>query len=74
MRRVPAFFAGALRPLPFLAGGPLAARSSINTMKAIDAAIDRIDMAQLADIHERQDPLAAHRLVTELLLGGAPVA
>ena len=43
-------------------------------MKAIDAAIDRIDMAQLADIHERQDPLAAHRLVTELLLGQAPVA
>ncbi len=42
-------------------------------MKAIDAAIDRIDlMAQLADIHERQDPLAAHRLVTELLLGQAP--
>jgi len=24
------FFAGALRPLPFLGGGPLAARSSIN--------------------------------------------
>jgi hypothetical protein len=31
-------------------------------------------MTQLADIQQRQDPLAAHRLVTELLLGQAPVA
>ncbi|MDA0172201.1 TIM barrel protein [Solirubrobacter taibaiensis] len=63
-----------LDQFPFREDPVEAARSSINTMKAIDAAIDRIDMAQLADIQARQDPLAAHRLVTELLLGQAPVA
>jgi xylose isomerase len=63
-----------LDQFPFREDPVGAARSSINTMKAIDAAIDRIDRDELAEIHSRQDPLAAHRLVTELLLGQAHVA
>jgi xylose isomerase len=63
-----------LDQFPFREDPVGAAQSSINTMKAIDAAIDRIDRDLLADIRERQDALAAHRLVTELLLGQAPVA
>ena len=63
-----------LDQFPFREDPVAAARSSINTMKAIDAAIDRIDQDELADIHSRQDPLAAHRFVTDLLLGQAPVA
>ena len=43
-------------------------------MRAIDAAIDRLDLDALADAQARQDPLAAQRIVTDLLLGQAPVA
>jgi xylose isomerase len=63
-----------LDQFPFREDPVEAARSSINTIRAIDAAIDRLDHEALADIRRRQDPLAAHRLVTELLLGRAPVA
>jgi xylose isomerase len=63
-----------LDQFPFRENPVESARSSINTMKAIDAAIDRIDREELADIHARQDALAAHRLVTGLLLGQAQVA
>ena len=64
-----------LDQFPFREDPVEAARSSINTMKAIDAAIDRIDLRRSSPRStSRQDPLAAHRLVTELLLGQAPVA
>ena len=63
-----------LDQFPFREDPVEAARTSINTMKAIDAAIDRLDLEALAEAQARQDPLAAQRLVTELLLGQAPVA
>src|SRR3954454_17806895 len=63
-----------LGQFPFREDPVAAARSSINTMKAIDAAIDRIHREELAEIQSREDPLAAHRFVTDLLLGQAPVA
>src|ERR1700754_3556537 len=52
-----------LDQFPFREDPVAAARSSIATMKAIDAAIDRMDHDELAEIHRRQDPLAAHRFV-----------
>lgn len=63
-----------LDQFPFREDPVQAARSSIQTMKAIDAALDRLDLDALADAQARQDPLGAQRVVHELLLGGAPVA
>jgi xylose isomerase len=63
-----------LDQFPFREDPVDAARASIETMKAIDAAIDRLDVDALSDIQQRQDPIAAHRLISELLLGRAPVA
>ena len=63
-----------LDQFPFREDPVEAARASINTMRAIDAALDRLDLDALADAQDRQDALAAQRLVTELLLGEAPVA
>jgi xylose isomerase len=63
-----------LDQFPFREDPVEAARTSIATMRALDAALDRLDLDALADAQRRQDPLAAQRLVTELLLGGARVA
>ncbi len=63
-----------LDQFPFRENPVEAARSSIRTMRAIDAAIDRLDLDALADAQARQDPLAAQRIVTDLLLGHAPIA
>jgi xylose isomerase len=63
-----------LDQFPFREDPVEAARSSIRTMRAIDAALDRLDLDALAEAQQRQDPLAAQRIVTELLLGQAPVA
>ena len=63
-----------LDQFPFREDPVEAARTSIRTMRAIDAALDRLDLEALAEAQQRQDPLAAQRLVTELLLGRAPVA
>ncbi len=63
-----------LDQFPFREDPVEAARASIRTMRALDAALDRLDLDALAEAQSRQDPLAAQRLVTELLLGGAPVA
>jgi hypothetical protein len=49
------------------------ARASIHTTRAIDAALDRLDLDALAEAQQRQDPLAVQRLVTELLLGRAAI-
>jgi sugar phosphate isomerase/epimerase len=62
-----------LDQFPFRESPVEAARTSIATMRAIDAALDRLDLDALADAQQRQDPLAAQRLVTDLLLGGARV-
>jgi xylose isomerase len=57
-----------LDQFPFREDPVEAARTSIRTMKALDAALDRLDADALADARARQDPLAAQRVVTELLL------
>ena len=62
-----------LDQFPFRESPVEAARTSIATMRAIDAALDRLDLDALAEAQQRQDPLAAQRLVTDLLLGGARV-
>src|SRR3954453_8698533 len=46
-----------------------AARTRIRTMRAIDRAIDRLDLDALRDAQERQDAPAAQRMLTDLLLG-----
>ena len=52
-----------------------AARSSIDTIRALDRLLDRADLSVLAAVQDRQDALAAQRLVMSLLLGtGAPEA
>ena len=63
-----------LDQFPFREDPVEAARASIRTTRAIDAALDRIDLEALAEAQQRQDPLAVQRLVTELLLGRAPIA
>jgi len=63
-----------LDQFPFREDPVAAAQQSIHTMRALDAAIDRLDLEALADAQLRQDPLAAQRLVTDLLLGPARVA
>jgi xylose isomerase len=58
-----------LDQFPFREDPVEAARTSINTIRAIDAALDRIDLDALRDAQSRQDALAAQRVLTELLLG-----
>jgi xylose isomerase len=58
-----------LDQFPFREDPVEAARASIRTIKAIDAAIDRLDLDALAEAQARQDPLAAQRVVTDLLFG-----
>ena len=57
-----------LDQFPFREDPVEAARTSINTIRAIDAALDRIDLDALRDAQSRQDALAAQRVLTELLL------
>jgi xylose isomerase len=63
-----------LDQFPFREDPVEAARTSIQTMRAIDATLDRIDLDALRSAQERQDALAAQSMLTELLLGGASVA
>jgi hypothetical protein len=58
-----------LDQFPFRENRVEAARVSIDTIRAIDGAIDRLDVEALAEAQERQDALAAQRIVMELLLG-----
>jgi xylose isomerase len=51
-----------------------AGRASIQAIRAIDRALDRLDRDALREAQERQDPLAAQRLVRDLLFGQVPVA
>jgi xylose isomerase len=61
-----------LDQFPFREDPVEAARSSIQTMRQIDAVLDRLDADALREAQERQDSLAAQRLVLDLLLGGVP--
>jgi xylose isomerase len=58
-----------LDQFPFREDPVEAARTSINTIRAIDAALDRIDLDALKDAQRNQDALAAQAILTELLLG-----
>jgi len=62
-----------LDQFPFREDPVEAARSSIQTIKQLDAALDRLDFEALADAQQRQDALGAQRLVLDLLLGAVPV-
>jgi xylose isomerase len=58
-----------LDQFPFREDPVEAARSSIATIRALDSLLDRIDMGALADAQDRQDALAAQRIVMDMLLG-----
>src|SRR3954447_12915329 len=58
-----------LDQFPFREDPVEAARTSIDTIRAIDAALDRIDLDALKEAQAGQDALAAQRILTELLLG-----
>ena len=57
-----------LDQFPFREDPVAAARTSLETMRRIDAAVDRLDGAALDAAQARQDPLAAQRVVLDLLL------
>ena len=59
-----------LDQFPFREDPVEAARASVETMRRIDAALDRLDTDALAEAQRGQDALAAQRLVLDLLLGG----
>jgi xylose isomerase len=61
-----------LDQFPFREDPVEAARSSIQTMRQIDAALDRLDVDALQEAQSRQDAMAAQRVVLDLLLGGVP--
>jgi xylose isomerase len=63
-----------LDQFPFREDPIEAAHSSIRTIRALDAALDRIDMAALTAAQAGQDALAAQRLVLDLLLGAGSAA
>jgi xylose isomerase len=60
-----------LDQFPFREDPVEAARTSIQTIKQIDGALDRLDADALREAQRNQDALAAQRLVLDLLLGGA---
>jgi xylose isomerase len=62
-----------LDQVPFREDPVESAKASIETMRAIDGALDRLDMDALAEAQERQDALAAQRMIRDLLLGEARV-
>jgi xylose isomerase len=59
----------ALDQFPFREDPVEAARASIRTLRAMNRALDRLDICQLKAAQDKQDALAAQRLIHELLLG-----
>ncbi len=59
-----------LDQFPFREDPIEAARSSIRTIRALNRLLDRIDLSVLVAAQNRQDALAAQRMVMDLLLGG----
>lgn len=59
-----------LDQFPFREDPVVAARESIRTVRQLDALLDRLDLHALRDVQQKQDALAAQRLVLDLLLGG----
>ena len=58
-----------LDQFPFREDPIKAAHSSINTIRALDSLLDRIDLKALTAAQDRQDALAAQNMVLSLLLG-----
>jgi xylose isomerase len=58
-----------LDQFPFREDPVAAARESIRTVRQLDALLDRLDLDALRAVQDRQDALAAQRLVLDLLLG-----
>ncbi len=58
-----------LDQFPFREDPVAAARSSIDTISALDRILDRLDLHALKAAQDRQDALAAQRLVMEMLVG-----
>lgn len=58
-----------LDQFPFREDPVEAARASIRMLRALHRLLDRVDAEELAAAQERQDALAAQRLLHELLLG-----
>ena len=58
-----------LDQFPFREDPVQAARESIETIRKIDALVDRLDVDKLRKAQEAQDALAAQRLVLDLFLG-----
>lgn len=56
-----------LDQFPFREDPVDAARTSIATIRRLDAALDRVGVNALAEVQEQQDALAAHRLLVDLL-------
>ena len=57
-----------LDQFPFREDPVAAARESIRTVRQLDALLDRLDLKALKAVQERQDALAAQRLVLDLFL------
>jgi xylose isomerase len=62
-----------LDQFPFREDPVDAARTSIEMLRSLDRALDRLDAEALREVQSRQDALGAQRLLMELLLGGARV-
>jgi xylose isomerase len=58
-----------LDQFPFREDPIAAARSSIDTIRGLNSLIDRIDISILRAVQDRQDALAAQRIVMDMLLG-----
>jgi xylose isomerase len=58
-----------LDQFPFREDAIRAAQHSIKTIRALNRILDRLDLKALKAIQDRQDALAAQRLVLDLLLG-----
>jgi xylose isomerase len=59
-----------LDQFPFREDPVEAARHSIRTIRALNRVLDRVDAATLSAAQDRQDALAAQRLVLDVLLAG----
>lgn len=59
-----------LDQFPFREDPVAAARASINTIRRLDALLDRLDAGALEAAQSRQDALAAQQLVLDLLIPG----
>ena len=62
-----------LDQFPFRENAIQAAQASIRTIRALDGALDRLDLSELATAQERQDALKAQRIVFDMLLGTSVV-